>query len=467
MMNEITSDRTALFLQRGMGNAPMFRGMHVFTGDMRKADGAITPIYHFDAGRPVPIGRTRAAPEPVSVTLDASLRAIGDLVGDRANCPIHLTMIADTCLSADLMRSWGRWGSTEPQLMLLIQDAQIEERSLSNLMSRDGNGNLLTGAVQIKFDKWSLIKGGTEVSIEDEVGGASLVSLTHSNRLDCDAIEFGGAETCLTWYAATSNGALWKRSGEEDWSPVTVSSPWVTNNGGIYADNRFLLVGGSDGVGGSYGVLRSTNGGTTWTKVAFASSGSTDEVRQIARYNDDFFAFTSTGIWRSVDKGKSWSVARSGSALRGTFDGIGLGAAINRSKVFISRDSGLRWAQVNQFGESQKDAAFGGGYLHVVDDVAGYARADVSALRHGTAPDWEVKDTTTGITRIVFASSQLGYRLRGTVIERTLNGGYSWEAMGLDSSAAAFTEMMTCGGRLGVIGGRYFGYYSPFFDGEA
>ena len=81
-------------------------------------------------------------------------------------------------------------------------------------------------------------------------------------------------------------------------------------------------------------------------------------------------------------------------------------------------------------------------------------------------PEWEVKDTTTGITRIMFASAQLGYRLRGTVIERPLNGGYSWESLSIDSDAVAFTQMVGCGGRLGVIGGRYFGYYSPFFDSE-
>lgn len=472
-MNEITSDRTALFLQRGMGSAPMFRGLHAFTGDMMKSDGTITPVYHHDAGRQVAIGRTRAAPELVTISIDASLRAIGDLVGDRTDGPLHLAMVADSCLPSDLMRSWGRWGATEPQLIMLIPDARVEQRTLRNLMSRDDGGDIPIGSVQIKFDRWALIKGGVEVAIQDVTVNASpngaLVALAHSSSLDCDELDSGSPDTDIAWYAAQLSGALWRRSGDGGWSVVSATSPWVSSNAGIYVDNRFMLLGGSDGVHGAFGVRRTTNGGATWTKVVFGISaiGVEDQVRQIVRCNDDFIAFTSNGIWRSVDFGRSWIVARAGASKHGVFDVTGLGISVNLSKIFVSRDSGLKWTEVTRFGTHQGDGAFSEGYIHVVDEVAGYARADISAVRNGNTIEWEVKDDTPGITRIVFANSQLGYRLRGTAIDRTLNGGYSWETLSMDDTAAPFSNLSCCGGRLGVIGERYFGYYSPFFDGEA
>lgn len=465
----LTSDKAALFLMKGIGSQPMFRGFHAFTGDMTKADGSILSLYQMDIGDSVKVAETRGSPESVSIVLDAPLQAIGDMVGARMDCPMHLILVADTCLSPNVKRSWGRWGVTEPQVIVLIPNVKVEQRTLSNLASREVGGSVSTGSVQIKFDDWTLIKGGNEIALTSIVTGTTLVGLASASNSGCKDPECGGAEMCSVWYAVAANGEVWKRSGEDGyWVKQAVSPSWTVNDGGVYADGRLVLVGGSDGVASSYGVLRSIDGGTTWAKVVFttAPAGVTGLVRKIVRSGEMFFAFTSSGIWRSTNDGRSWTLVRPGSHLSGAFDGFGFGVAVNTSKVFVTRSSGKKWTEISAWGVQQKDVAVAGGYVHIVDSVLGYARLGIDAVKARTAIEWEVNETITDVTDIAFVNSLLGYRLRGTNVDRTLNGGYSWETLTPVTDTPTWTQMALCGGRLGVIGDTFFGYYSPFFDDE-
>lgn len=467
MAELITSEKSALFLQEGMGTRPLFRGLHTFTGDMTKADGSVTPIYYWDAGEAFVVANTRGTPEPVTVGLDAPLQSIGDLVGAKKDCPIHLIMITDNCLAPDLKRSWGRWGSTDPQILLLIPNARIETRTLSNLMSREGNQNMPMGSVQIKFDNWMLIKGGNPVSLTTVLNATTMVGVATTTRSGCVDPECGGVEGCSVWYGAAADADIWKRDGTAAaWAECTVAAKWATNDGGIYADERLVLVGGNDGVAGAYGVQRSIDSGATFAKITFATAGVgvTVTVTKIQRNNEDFFAFTSAGIYRSVDDGLTWTLVQAGAFLSGGFDDTGLGVGVTAAKVYTSRDSGLTWAEVTSPGNAIKDACFGAGYLHVEDSAAGYKRVDTNTVRNGTTVTWTVMDTVANVTDILFVNAQLGYRLRGTAVDRTLNGGYTWESLSVSGSAPTWLQMQNCGGRLGIGGGVYFGFYSPFFD---
>ena len=466
MAELITSDKSALFLQKGMGAKPYFRGLHTFTGDMTKADGAITKIFYWDAGEPIAVATTRAAPEQVTVTLDAPLQSIGDLVGSRQDCPINLIMITDNCLAPDLKRSWGRWGSTDPQIMLLISNAQIESRTLSNLMSREGGTNMPMGSVSIKFDTWILIKGGNPVSLTTVISEPStIVGVAATTRSGCQDPECGGVEGCSVWWAAGSNGTVWKRNGNDAaWEQITLNCPaFPTHTGAIYADNRLVLVGGKGHVAQPYGFVRSIDGGNTWVKAIF-HPGLGGTVYRVVRNNEDFFSFSSSGIWRSVDDGLTWTVVQAGVFLNGAFDDTGLGAAVTASNVYATRDAGLTWSEITTAGSAIKDVCFSGGYLYAVDSAAGTMRVDTNTVRNGTTVVWDVTDLTANVTDITFVNTQLGYRLRETAIDRTLNGGYSWETLSVSGSAPTWANMQTCGGRLGAGGGVYFGFYSPFFD---
>ena len=203
-------------------------------------------------------------------------------------------------------------------------------------------------------------------------------------------------------------------------------------------------------------MQRSINGGVTFAKITFATAGGgvTGLVPKIQRNNEDFYAFCSSGVWRSVDDGLTWTLVQAGAFLSGGFDNTGLGVAVTAAKVYTSRDSGLTWAEVTTAGNATKDACFG----------AGYKRVSTNVVRNGTTVVWEVMDTTANVTDILFVNAQLGYKLRGTAIDRTLNGGYSWETLSVSGSAPTWLQMQNCGGRLGIGGGVYFGFYSPFFD---
>lgn len=462
-----TPEQTAMFIQTQYGAKPQFRGFHGIPGDVTKNDGAYTPIYAYLAGRSIRIGTQKANPEPVTFSIDAYLPAIGDLVSAPRDCPLDIVLLLDKCLSPEQKMSWGRWGSTDPQIFLLFGEAFIETRTLSNLASREGNQSQAMGGVQVKNDGWVMIKGNQNVSLTTVVAATTVVSVMTTQCSGCADANCGGDTACSVWYAAAANGEVWKSTdGGSTWTEASPSSAWTAGTC-IYADQLIVLAGGNDGVAGDYGVKRSTDGGANWTEVLFETAAAlkTGAVNQIVRYQEDLFAFTALGIWRSVNDGLSWTqVDATEGFLASATDGAGFCMAVTATKLYYSTDGGLHWSELTTDpGGALKDVAITGGYAHVVDSAAGYSRCPVSLIKQNDAA-WEVMDTTTGITDILFCSRVLGYRLRGTAIDMTINGGYSWKEVNVAGAAPTFAQMFSCGGRLGIAGGVYFGYFTPFYD---
>lgn len=462
-----TGELSAFFIQKGHGTKPLFRGLHAITGDLTKGDGARTPVYNYLAGQPIRVSNQKGNPEPVTIGIDGPLQAIADLVGTPQNCAIDLVLVVDNCLSPQQKRSWGRWGATDPQMFILMPDAEIEQRTLSNLASREGQANMVMGGIQAKFDDWKIIAGNKQVGLTSVVTGTTVVDIATTHCTGCIDANCGGVEGCSEWYLAAANGDVWKSmDGGSTWTEVSPSTPWTVGTC-IYADQLIVLAGGNDGAADDYGVKRSTDGGATWSNAKFGTAGSgvTGMVSQIIRFQDDLLAFTAAGIWRSTDDGLSWSLVEATTGfVRGVMDDNGFGVAVNLAKMFYTTDGGVRWSELKTDpGSALKGVAIAGGYVHVVDSTAGYFRATIPAIKENAAV-WETMDTTAGITDIMFCSRVMAYRLRGTVLERSLTGGYSWSAVSVGGSAPTFTKMASCGGRLAIAGGTYFAYFNPYFD---
>jgi len=352
-------------------------------------------------------------------------------------------------------------------MYILMPDAQIEQRTLSNLASREGQASMVMGAIQAKFEDWKIIAGNKATSLTAVVTGTTTVDVVTTHCSGCLDANCGGVEGCSVWYMAAANGEVWKSiDGGSNWADMTPTTEWTTGTC-IYADELIVLAGGHDGEADDYGVKRSTDGGATWAEVKFETAGLTltGVVSQIIRVQDDLLAFTSLGIWRSTDDGLSWTrVDVNTGFVRGIVDENGFGVAVNLASVFYTTDGGVRWSELTTDpGSALRGVALAGGYVHVVDSTDGYFRATVPSVKQNDAV-WEEMDATAAITDILFCSRAMGYRLRGTVLERTLTGGYSWEAVPVGGSAPTFVKMATCGGRLAVAGGTYFAYFNPYFD---
>jgi hypothetical protein len=124
--------------------------------------------------------------------------------------------------------------------------------------------------------------------------------------------------TTSTLFAGGVGGGIWKSTNSgAAWNPVddfmanlAVSAILFdpTNSSVMYAGTGEGFF-NADSIRGA-GSFKSTNGGTTWTQLAFTAPARLPiSVREwlaiCARWS--VLAATSTGIWRSIDGGASWS----------------------------------------------------------------------------------------------------------------------------------------------------------------
>lgn len=155
-------------------------------------------------------------------------------------------------------------------------------------------------------------------------------------RLNCIAFHPGDNNTL---YAGAPGGGIWKSSnGGSSWTPIGdhnpvlgVSDIIVIDQGGS-PDILYIATGDKDGgsmwsLGGgqsndnnSVGVLKSTDGGTTWNPTGLTFSAST--LITISRLildptsgNQTIYAATSNGIYKTSDAGTNWTQQISGNFI--------------------------------------------------------------------------------------------------------------------------------------------------------
>eukprot|EP01041_Mallomonas_annulata_P033541 gene33541-56182_t len=160
-------------------------------------------------------------------------------------------------------------------------------------------------------------------------------------------------------YVGAPDGGLWKTiDGGTNWTTNTDQLSIIgCSDIAVAYDNSnllFLATGDSDG-GDTYsiGVLKSTDGGTTWntTGLTFSVNQGVNISRiLIDESNSNIItAFGSNGIWRTTDGGTTWSQPT------GTFNGIkdaeykpGSTSVMYAAGTIFkkSTDGGLNWTTV-------------------------------------------------------------------------------------------------------------------------
>lgn len=119
-------------------------------------------------------------------------------------------------------------------------------------------------------------------------------------------------------YAAGVAGGVWKTTnGGASWSPLSDLLPNIAvssmamdpdNSGTIYAgtgEGYFNF----DSVRGA-GIFKTTNGGTSWSQLATTDTSNFYYVNDLAvspNNSSRVYAATSTGLWRSLDSGGTWT----------------------------------------------------------------------------------------------------------------------------------------------------------------
>lgn len=172
-----------------------------------------------------------------------------------------------------------------------------------------------------------------------------------------------------TMYAAGVAGGVWKTTnGGASWTPI---SDLIANLGvcalAMAPDNPNIIYAGTGesfagaiGLTGN-GVFKTTDGGATWTHLAFTAKNSNftlvNKIVVSPNNSQTVYAATNSGVWRSLDGGTSWSrvhnqtscvdlVARSDQATDHLFTAC---RPNNQGTIYRNTDAGSAgvWDQVH------------------------------------------------------------------------------------------------------------------------
>ncbi len=165
-------------------------------------------------------------------------------------------------------------------------------------------------------------------------------------------------------YVGAANGGVWKTTnGGAHWTPLTDQLQSLSMGAlGIDPNDTNIVFAGTgelspavDAYGG-YGLLRSTNGGATWSDVGPSSVGAYTRVIVNPNHSNIVYAAAGRsggGVLRSSDGGNSWTWLAGGLpqnqsvsdlALSMNGDTAVLYAGVAGNGVYLSTDGGDTWA---------------------------------------------------------------------------------------------------------------------------
>lgn len=191
--------------------------------------------------------------------------------------------------------------------------------------------------------------------------------------------------------------------GGVSWSPVAIAADWSLLSAMAFDPHFPTVVLASIGDGPQSGLRRSTNAGLTWS---LSSAGMTSTPRVIVFHPGlagVVLAGTGAGIFRSTNGGGAWSQVATGSTVSLSCAGVSPVAwAITVNQVLRSNDNGLTFAPVTQPP---------GNWEYSISTIAA-SPVDPSLVLVGQLYSYCTGDCSTIISAIY----------------RSTNGGVSWEA---------------------------------------
>lgn len=189
-----------------------------------------------------------------------------------------------------------------------------------------------------------------------------------------DVIYGGTGESFYNIDTINGNGLIKSLDGGQTWTPLasTVGDPRFNNIARIIvdpSDENVLVVAATTGrykesVNPSSSILRSTDGGQTWTEVYTetdtGSFGRVKKVQQViaspADWSLQFATIDEKGILKSIDGGQTWSPSNNGiSAFDGRFELAFVAGSTDdllaaaegglHSELYVSTDGGANWIE--------------------------------------------------------------------------------------------------------------------------
>ena len=274
-------------------------------------------------------------------------------------------------------------------------------------------------------------------------------------RVDC--IQFDPTNTNTVWLGAASGGLWMSTNNGTTWVDKSanlpiysvadiVIHPTGTNTMYIATGDGFGYIGGSGGSvfwGGTYssGVLKSTDGGTTWSSTGLNyTMGQRHIINRLVMHpqnHDTLFAVGTDGINRSVNGGVNWTKVKSGRYYDIEFNASNPDIIYAvKDSVMRSIDGGVTWTAIpgspKFTGRSAIETTVANdSVLYVLDQSKKFMRSADA----GTS--WTTY-TITGLTLYGYYDNVLSVSpvdentvyVAGYNMYKTVNGGSTWTAVG-------------------------------------
>jgi photosystem II stability/assembly factor-like uncharacterized protein len=246
-------------------------------------------------------------------------------------------------------------------------------------------------------------------------------------------------------YMTIDGGANWSRV---DVRPSTYGSG-IQRLTYMSADGKTLVASSSNG------LLRSTDGGVTWSSLAGPTA---DPYYYYYSYawigGSDVITSSYSGVWLSRDAGQTWTKMSLPSGVSGPYissdsirrvDANSLVTSDSQGSMYLSKDNGQNWTQVFR-------AVDGGGYYNQMavvgfGDAKGGFMTDSGGKSYATKDGgmtWEAKSVGfNGARTVQFSSKQVGWLVGNDGhLYKSTDLGQSWTAVptasGVSFSAAYF-----------------------------
>ncbi len=161
-------------------------------------------------------------------------------------------------------------------------------------------------------------------------------------------------------YFGTPSGGIWKSTDAgATWIPKSDYLPQIGVSGIAvdYSNSNTIYVATGDKDGGntySVGVLKSTDGGTTWNTTGLSFNNTSTFAGDIIIHptnNKILWCATNIGLYRTIDAGVTWDIVQTGNFARGTIR-LKPGTpstlyAVSNNKFFRSTNSGATFTNVS------------------------------------------------------------------------------------------------------------------------
>lgn len=447
----LKSDNGALWVQpEGPNTEPLW--LSCFSADDITNPGTGRELIQcFDAlGNYQTVGFKRTPPEPISTTLTGLSFATRNWL-DKIRGPFGLYLLQRDGGRAD---GFGNW-----QRATILQDAEVGERTISNVLHRSESNETERGYSITAFPPLiDVVRVNVSRVGASETRNALCVSMLPEETgalparygvLGCSA----GVSAKGNIYYTTDGGATWN---------LCSALPFANNESVAaiaifaYGRNSYRILAVKEAPSGGQGeVAYSDDFGATWTNVnlggATAGHGATGANALCVLNERNIWLASAAGyIYRSTDGGASWEEQDAGVLTSNDYSAVHFiddqfGVATGKSGIVaVTTDGGRLWSLA-----TAPSGAPDINTVHVLDGEHIWAGDDGGNLHYSNdyGETWNVRAHTgsgSGSVKAVafVAGRYVGYMLRengaGTaVVMRTIDGGYTWEAISTPPNSGA------------------------------